>query len=446
MIRGHCGGINLQEWGHRMLTDLQCRKAKAGEKDYKLSDAHGLYLFVTRTGFRSWRWKYRFAGKEKRLVLGSYPDMNLSAAREARENGARLLRSGIDPALQAKQLAAIRLEEAEATFETVAREWHGQQLGGWVPRHAADVIKSLEQDVFPKIGALPVKGITSPMVLEVIRAIEDRPSIETARRVRQRISAVYAYAIASGLADADPAAPIRAALKPLIKGRQPALATLEEARALLRQVEAAPAHPMTKLASRMLALTALRQGVLRTTMWSELEGLDLDEPVWRIPATRMKLKLDRKIDPRFDFMLPLSRQATEVLEAARSLCTPQPPCLSQPAPRTQANQRECGWLSLQSTGFPWASCASWLALDLLHHHERTGTGAGSGRRQGDHRPDAGAHSRGCRSELQPGCLYAATTRDRAGVGGPADEGHAAGHGAAGRSTPLRGGWAEGGAA
>ena len=318
MIRGHCGGINLQEWGHRMLTDLQCRKAKAGEKDYKLSDAHGLYLFVTRTGFRSWRWKYRFAGKEKRLVLGSYPDINLSAAREARENGARLLRSGIDPALQAKQLAAIRLEEAEATFETVAREWHGQQLGGWVPRHAADVIKSLEQDVFPKIGALPVKGITSPMVLEVIRAIEDRPSIETARRVRQRISAVYAYAIASGLADADPAAPIRAALKPLIKGRQPALATLEEARALLRQVEAAPAHPMTKLASRMLALTALRQGVLRTTMWSELEGLDLDEPVWRIPATRMKLKLDRKIDPRFDFMLPLSRQATEVLEAART--------------------------------------------------------------------------------------------------------------------------------
>src|SRR3546814_3109750 len=100
-----------------MLTDLQCRKAKAAEKDYKLSDAHGLYLFVTKTGFRSWRWKYRFAGKEKRLVLGRYPDMNLSAAREARQNAARLLKSGIDPALQAKQLAAIRLEEAETRSE-----------------------------------------------------------------------------------------------------------------------------------------------------------------------------------------------------------------------------------------------------------------------------------------------------------------------------------------
>src|SRR3546814_20825977 len=113
-----------------MLTDLQCRKAKAAEKDYKLSDAHGLYLFVTKTGFRSWRWKYRFAGKEKRLVLGRYPDMNLSAAREARQNAARLLKSGIDPALQAKQLAAIRLEEAETTFEAVAREWDAQQETG----------------------------------------------------------------------------------------------------------------------------------------------------------------------------------------------------------------------------------------------------------------------------------------------------------------------------
>lgn len=125
-----------------------------------------------------------------------------------------------------------------------------------MPQHAADVLGSLERDVFPRIGGLPIKGINSPMVLEVVRAIENRPSIETARWVRQRISAVYGYAIATGSAESDPAMPIKAALKPLIKGRQPALATLEEARALLRTVEAAPAHPMTKLASRLLALTA----------------------------------------------------------------------------------------------------------------------------------------------------------------------------------------------
>jgi hypothetical protein len=113
-----------------MLTDLQCKRAKAGEKDYKLADARGLYLFVTKSGYRSWRWKFRFAGKEKRLVLGSYPEMSLGSAREARENAARLLKSGVDPSLQAKQLASIRLEEAAATFEAVAREWHGQQVSG----------------------------------------------------------------------------------------------------------------------------------------------------------------------------------------------------------------------------------------------------------------------------------------------------------------------------
>lgn len=301
-----------------MLTDLQCRKAKPAEKDYKLADSRGLYLFVTRTGFRSWRWKYRYLGKEKRLVLGSYPEMGLGAAREAREDAARLLKSGVDPSLNARQLAAVRQQEADTTFEAVARAWHQEKASAWVPQHAADVLGSLERDVFPRIGGLPIKGITPPMVLEVVRAIENRPSIETARRVRQRISAVYTHAIAIGLADNDPAMPIKAALRPLIKGRQPALATLEEARALLRTVEAAPAHPMTKLASRLLALTALRQGVLRTTAWSELDGLDPEHPVWRVPAARMKLKLERKLDARFDFLLPLSWQAVEVLQAART--------------------------------------------------------------------------------------------------------------------------------
>ena len=317
-IRGHYGGTSFGKRGHWVLTDLQCRKAKCAEKDYKLADGRGLYLFVTKTGFRSWRWKFRFAGKEKRLVLGSYPEMGLVAAREARENAARLLKSGEDPSLSAKQQAAVRHQQAGTTFEAVARDWHSQQVNGWMPRHAEDVLWSLERDVFPKLGALPIGGITSPMVLEVIRVIENRPSIETARRVRQRISAVYAYAIATGLAESDPAMPIRAALKPLIRGRQPALSSLAEARSFLKAVEASPAHPITKLASRLLALTALRQGVLRTTMWSELDALDQDDPVWRIPAARMKLKLERKLDARYDFLVPLAPQALEVLDAARA--------------------------------------------------------------------------------------------------------------------------------
>ncbi|RMB54753.1 site-specific recombinase XerD [Sphingomonas sp. PP-CE-3A-406] len=301
-----------------MLTELRCRQAKAAEKSYKLSDARGLHMFVTTTGFRSWRWKYRIAGKEKLLVLGSYPDVSLALAREHRDAAARLLKAGTDPGVDRKQTAAVRHIEHATTFEAVAREWHAQQVSSWVAVHAADVLNSLEKDVFPYIGSTPVAAVTSPMVLQLVRRIEDRPSVETARRVRQRISAVYGFAIASGYATSDPAVSIRGAMKPLIKKRQPALASLEDARALLTAAEASAAHPMTKLASRLLALTALRPGTLRTTGWAELEALSEDAPVWRIPADRMKLKVARKQDERFDFLVPLSRQAMEVLQAARA--------------------------------------------------------------------------------------------------------------------------------
>lgn len=301
-----------------MLTELRCRQAKAADKNYKLADARGLYLFVTTTGFRSWRWKYRVGGKEKLLVLGSYPELSLAIAREDRDTAARLLKAGTDPSVDRKQTAAIRHAEHATTFEAVAREWHAQQISSWVAVHASDVLNSLEKDVFPYIGSTPIAAVTSPMVLQLVRRIEERPSVETARRVRQRISAVYGFAMASGYATSDPAIAIRGAMRPLIKKRQPALASLEEARALLIAAEASPAHPMTKLASRLLALTALRPGVLRTTGWAELEDLNEDAPVWRIPADRMKLKVARKQDDRFDFLVPLSRQAVEVLRAARA--------------------------------------------------------------------------------------------------------------------------------
>lgn len=137
------------------------------------------------------------------------------------------------------------------------REWHAQQTSSWVPVHATDVLNSLERDVFPYIGSTPVAAETSSMVLQLVRRIEERPSVENARGVRQRISAVYGSATASGYATSDPAVSIRGAMKPLIKKRQPALGPLEDARALLMAAKASGAHPMIKLASRLLALTAM---------------------------------------------------------------------------------------------------------------------------------------------------------------------------------------------
>ena len=148
-------------------------------------------------------------------------------------------------------------------------------------------------------------------MLAVLRAIEARPAIETARRVRQRMSAVFVYGIASGVCPMDPAAIVQGAMAPLIKGRQPAIVDLGEARDVLRRAEAVPAHPVTKLALRMIALTAVRPGEIRGAAWHEFEQLDGSEPLWRIPATRMKMKQEH--------LVPLSQQAVAVIMAARSL-------------------------------------------------------------------------------------------------------------------------------
>jgi integrase len=149
------------------------------------------------------------------------------------------------------------------------------------------------------------------MVLGVLRTIEARPALETARRVRQRMSAVFVYAIALGVGESDPAAIVRGAMAPMVKGRQPAITDLAEARKVLADVEAIPAHPTTKLANRLLSLTVVRPGELRAARWGEFEGLAGAEPLWRVPAERMKMKREH--------LVPLSRQAVAVIEAVRPL-------------------------------------------------------------------------------------------------------------------------------
>jgi integrase len=302
------------------LTDIQAKAAKPQDKPYKLADEKGLYLFVAPTGLRSWRMKYRFQGKEKVLTFGPYPEVKLGTAREKRDAARAVLRDGRDPGMVKKVTAAAGAADAENTFETVASAWHDLHKSKWSPTHANDVIASLQRDVFPKLGALPINLITPGMVLETLRVIEQRPAIETARRVRQRMSGVFVYAIASGIGQSDPAAIVRSAMKPLpTKGRQPALTDLADARALLEAAEAAAASPVTKIASRLLALTAVRPSVLRHAEWTEFEGFDGDAPIWRIPAAKMKLTAARKSDIREEFIVPLAPEAVETITAIRRL-------------------------------------------------------------------------------------------------------------------------------
>jgi integrase len=302
-----------------LLSDVKVRNAKPADKPYKLPDGAGLHLFVTKAGGRLWRYRYQIGGKEKLLSLGPYPSVSLADARQARDKAKALLREGRDPGVVKRQQKLLNGVEQATTFEAVAREWYELNKRKWAPNHASDVIGSLERDVFPKLGSRPIKEISATEVLSVLRQIEARPAIETAHRIRQRMSAVFVYAIASGRGETDPAAIVRGAMAPVIKRRQPAVTSLENARAMLLRVEGEPAHPVTKLAHRLLALTALRPGTLIQAPWAELDELDEDEPLWIVPAARMKLLLRHKGDEARDHLVPLPRQAVEVIEAVRTL-------------------------------------------------------------------------------------------------------------------------------
>ncbi|MEH3107110.1 MAG: integrase arm-type DNA-binding domain-containing protein [Sphingomonas fennica] len=314
------------------LTDAAVRKAEPRDKAFKMADSGGLYLYVAPTGLKSWRMKFRLGGTEKLLTFGTYPDMSLSKARDRRDDARMSIRQDVDPSgvrrKKAEAKAAAEAEQAkQITFEQMARAWHELQKGRWAAVHAGDVITSLERDVFPSLGGRPIAAIDAPTILKTLRAVEARGSIETARRLRQRISAVFVYAISESVVTMDPAVIITSALRPLPKrGKQPALTDPDQAREVLIAAEASGASPITKLASRFLALTQSRPGMVRGLEWSEIEGVEwdgrqaaADQAIWRVPARRMKLVLDLKDEQAFEHIVPLCAQAVDALHAVRRL-------------------------------------------------------------------------------------------------------------------------------
>jgi integrase len=298
-----------------MLSDAKIRAAKPRIKAFKLTDSNRLYLEITPGGSKLWRWAYAYGGKQRVMALGSYPRISLVDARLKRDEARTQLEEGHDPSHVKKQKIEANLEAGRQTFERVARAWHENTKGKWAKVHASDVLRSLERDVFPLIGSVPIGQLTPPKILEVLKAIESRGAVETAKRVRQRISAVFVHAIAIGLVDADPAEKLGIALKPLFKGRQPAITDLAQLQRMINDAEEDYARPITRLALRLLALTAVRPTELRGAQWYEFENLNGKEPVWRIPALRMKGGHERKAEIGGDHLVPLTPQSVEVLRA-----------------------------------------------------------------------------------------------------------------------------------
>lgn len=293
------------------LTDVAIRKANTKEKAYKLSDSHGLFLFIAPSGTKSWRLKYRFDGKEKLLTFGRYPHIKLVEAREHAHQARAVLRSGRDPA------KATALPVQTTTFEQVARDWHRIQSTSWSAHHRVDVLKSLEREVFDPIGDQAINAVSVADVLAVLRVIEKRGAIETAHRVRQRIESIYGFAISSGLAQTNPGASVKAALAKMPPKRsQPALTDLTLARKMLGDALKTPAQPVTRLALKLLALTAVRPGELRNSQWGEFNE-EADEPTWTIPAENIKGDLARKAgDPH---VVPLAPEAADCVRQLRAL-------------------------------------------------------------------------------------------------------------------------------
>lgn len=284
------------------LNARQVDAAKPREKAYKLADGAGLYLEVVPSGSLYWRMKYRFNGKEKRMAFGVYPAVSLAQARALRDEAKKKLAEGIDPSFAKKEEKLVRDVQLNNTFQAVALEWHGTKVSRWSEGYASDIIEAFNKDIFPYIGQQPVNEIKPLVLLNVLRRMESRGATEKAKKVRQRCSEVFRYAIVTGRAEYNPAADLTSAMSGHESKHYPFL-TVEELPDFFKALSGYTGSPLVVLAARLLILTGVRTGELRGAFWSEF---DLEKAVWEIPAERMKMKRPH--------LVPLSTQALEIVQ------------------------------------------------------------------------------------------------------------------------------------
>lgn len=296
------------------LTETQAKNAKPRERAYKLADSEGLFLLVQPNGTKLWRMKYRVAGKEKLLSFGAYPALGIAAARDKRKAAKALLAEGKDP-MKAKGEV---ISENGDTFYMVAKRWHENRQSALNPAHAERVWSRMERDVFPSLGQKLIHEITAPEVLDMIRRIETRGALDISRRAKQGVGQVFQFAIACGLASGDPTAHLSGALKPRPRVKHMSRLPLVEIPAFLEKLRAYQQEgdrrsAITRDAVLFALLTWVRTKELRLAVKSEFENLDGTEPVWRIPAARMKMGREH--------LVPLSAQAALIARKMVSAAT-----------------------------------------------------------------------------------------------------------------------------
>lgn len=290
------------------LTDIAIRNAKPREKVVKLSDGGGLQLWIEPKGAKLWRLAYRFDGKQKKLAIGPYPAIDLRAARAKREEAKNLLREGKDPGAEKRLAKLTAAASREATFEVVASDLRAQKV---VSKKAQTTIDKYDWHITlaaPDLAKRPIAEISAAEVLAVLRKVEARGRLETARRLRSIVGQVFRFAIATQRAKDDPTVALRGALTPPVVKSRAAITERTAFGALLRAVDGYEGARLTTAALKLVALLFPRPGELR---WAEWPEFDFAQAVWTVPAGRMKMRRPHAI--------PLPSQALAILEEVRRI-------------------------------------------------------------------------------------------------------------------------------
>ena len=286
------------------LTDVQIKSLKPSEKPVRFFDGGGLYLEVSPAGGKLFRFKYRFNGKAKTFSIGKYPDISLADARKAHQKAREQLTSGLDPSARKRE---EKLRQTKI-FETVATEWWQAQKPKWTEAYANTLWRRLEKDILPWLKNRPVDQITTAELLAALRRVESRGAVDTAHRICQYLNNIGMYSVACGYIENNPANNLVKALTQTLKRSMAAITEPKRIGALLKAIDVFEGSFVVSQALRIAPLVFVRPGELRSAEWAEI---NLDVAEWIIPAAKMKM--------RRDHIIPLSRQAVEILRELEPL-------------------------------------------------------------------------------------------------------------------------------
>lgn len=323
------------------LSDRQLKAVKPKDKDYVLTDGDGLQLRVRVNRSMQWNFNYRHPVTKNRInmALGSYPEVSLAQARKKTVEARELLAQGIDPKAQRNELLEAKRAETEHTFENVATAWFELKKDSVTPAYAEDIWRSLTLHVFPTMKSTPLSEVNAPMVIKLLRPIEAKGSLETVKRVSQRLNEIMTYGVNSGMIFANPLSGIRAVFKKPKKENMAALAP-DELPELMMEIANASIKRTTRCLIEWQLHTMTRPSEAATTRWADI---DFDKRIWTIPAERMK--------KRRPHIIPLTEHAFSLLETLkfhsghREYVFP-----SDRNPRTHANSQTAN-MALKRMGF-----------------------------------------------------------------------------------------------